>query len=113
VERPADARRSGPPDLASPGFTPLPAHVPWDVEGFEVSDDGRTVAFVTNEGGISRLHLLDATTGREKTAPKLPDGLITSLVWHANSRDLGLTLSSARSPADAYSVDVVTGQLTR
>jgi hypothetical protein len=80
VERPADARRSGPPDLASPGFTPLPAHVPWDVEGFEVSDDGRTVAFVTNEGGISRLHLLDATTGREKTAPKLPVGLITSLV---------------------------------
>jgi len=36
-------------DLASRRFTPLSAHVPWDVEGFEVSDDGRTVAFVTKK----------------------------------------------------------------
>jgi dipeptidyl aminopeptidase/acylaminoacyl peptidase len=91
----------------------LSAHIPWDVEDFELSHDGGTIAFVTNEGGVSKLHLLDTRTGKEKPAPALPVGLIGGLLWHHNDRDLGLTLTSARAPADAFSLDVVTGQITR
>jgi len=100
-------------DLATKQSRPLTAHIPWDVEAFDVSHDGRTVAFVTNEGGIGRLHLLETATGKEMPPPQIPVGLIASLEWHRNGRDLGLTLTSARSPGDAYSLDVVTGQLTR
>jgi dipeptidyl aminopeptidase/acylaminoacyl peptidase len=100
-------------EVGASQIKPLSAHIPWDVEGFEVSHDGGTVAFVTNEAGISKLHLLDARSGKEKPAPKLPVGLIGGLVWHSNNRDLGLTLTSARAPADAFSIDVTTGQLTR
>jgi dipeptidyl aminopeptidase/acylaminoacyl peptidase len=100
-------------DLISPQVKPLTAHIPWDVESFELSHDGGTIAFVTNEGGISRLHLLDTRSGKEKPAPSLPVGLIGTLMWHHNDRDLGLTMMSARAPADTFSMDVVTGQLTR
>jgi dipeptidyl aminopeptidase/acylaminoacyl peptidase len=99
--------------LTAPPIKALTAHIPWDVEGFEVSHDGGTIAFVTNEGGISKLHLLDTRTGKEKPVPSLPVGLIGGLLWHHNDRDLGLTLTSSRAPADAFSLDVATGQITR
>jgi dipeptidyl aminopeptidase/acylaminoacyl peptidase len=35
------------------------------------------------------------------------------LEWHENNRDLGFTLSSARSPADAYSYNLKTGEVER
>jgi dipeptidyl aminopeptidase/acylaminoacyl peptidase len=100
-------------DLSAAQIKPLTAHIPWDVESFELSHDGSTIAFVTNEGGISKLHLLDTRSGKEKPAPALPVGLIGGLVWHRNDRDLGLTMTSARAPADAFSIDVATGQITR
>ena len=83
------------------------------MDSFALSPDGRTIAFVTNEEGLSVLHLLDTATGKEKPAPKLPTGLVFGIEWHNNSRDLGFGLSSARSAADVYSLDVTTGKLER
>jgi len=94
-------------------LTPLTPKLRWDVEGFELSPDGRTLAFTSNEDGVSVLHLLNAKTGRELRAPKLPVGVIGGLEWHENSRDLGFVVSSARSPSDAYSLDVKTGKVER
>jgi dipeptidyl aminopeptidase/acylaminoacyl peptidase len=99
--------------LAAPQFKTLTSHIRWDVESFEISHDGATLAFVTNEGGVSRLHLLDTRSGKERPAPTLPVGVIGTLMWHRNNRDLGMTMMSARAPADTFSLDVVSGQLTR
>ena len=100
-------------DLASGKLRYLSSEIPWDVESFEPSPDGRTIAFVTNEEGLSVLHLLDTASGKEKPAPRLPVGLVFGIQWHNNGRDLGLVLSSARSPADSYSLDVTSGKLER
>ncbi|MDX2229097.1 MAG: prolyl oligopeptidase family serine peptidase [Leptolyngbyaceae cyanobacterium bins.349] len=100
-------------DLSSQRFTPLSDKIKWDVEDVALSDDGRHLAFVTNEDGISVLHLLDTKTRKEKTVPKLPNGLIIGLQWHPNNRDLGFTFTSARSNADVYSLDITTNQLQR
>ncbi len=100
-------------DLVTKKLTPLTANLPSDVEDFELSPDGRTLAFVSNEDGASALRLLDARSGRELRRPGLPLGVIRGLEWHANGRDLAFTLNSARSPSDAYSFDVKTGKLER
>lgn len=100
-------------DLATKEFTFLTGHINWDVEGFELSPDGKTIAFVTNEDGVSTLRLLDTATGKEKPQPKLPPGTIAGAAWHKNGKDLGVGLVSARSPADVFSLDVTTGQVER
>jgi len=100
-------------DLDSQKTTPLTPNLPWDVESFDLSPDGRKIAFVSNEDGVSVLHLLDAKSGRELRTPKLPLGVIIGLEWHENNRDLGFTLSSARAPADVYSLDVRKGTVER
>src|SRR5271156_1304169 len=100
-------------DLSSKKYMFLTEHIHWDVEGFDITPDGKTIAFTTNEDGFGVLHLLDTKTGKEKPAPKLPAGLIFSVKWHCNGRDLAFGVTGSRSPADVYSVDVTTGKVER
>jgi len=100
-------------DLTTKKHTFLTDQIKWDIEAFELSPDGKTIAFVANEEGVGTLRLLDTATGKEKPAPKLPAGSASGIKWHKNSKDLGFVLVSARSPADAYSLDVESGKVDR
>src|SRR5262249_9955808 len=100
-------------DLTSGKYSFLSSEIPWDVEDLDLSENGRLLAFVTNENGGSVLHVMDTATRMFKSVPNLPLGIISSLRWHRNSRDLGFSLSSARATADTYSLDTGTGEFTR
>jgi dipeptidyl aminopeptidase/acylaminoacyl peptidase len=113
TDRDAEFHRLALLDTATGSHTYLTSHIPWDVEAFDLSPDGRTIAFTTNEEGLGVLHLLDTASGRERPAPRLPVGLVFGLEWHDNGRDLGFVHTSARSPADVYSVDVPAGKVER
>jgi dipeptidyl aminopeptidase/acylaminoacyl peptidase len=83
------------------------------VEQMTASEDGKSIALVANENGYGRLYLLTCATGRLRPLPNIPAGVIDNLHFHQNSRDIGFTITSARSPMDAYSVDIRTGKLDR
>jgi dipeptidyl aminopeptidase/acylaminoacyl peptidase len=108
----SDFQRLGTIDPATGRFTAVVGDIDWDVENFDISPDGRLIAFTTNEAGISRLRLLDTATRRARLVSALPAGTIGGLEiapWGA----VGFSLSSARSPSDAYSVDPQTLAVTR
>jgi dipeptidyl aminopeptidase/acylaminoacyl peptidase len=91
----------------------LSGHIPWDVQGFTVADDGRHLAYVTNEDGISKLRVL-ALPGHEEIAlPELPVGVIGGVAFSPDGKRLALTLNSATSPSDAFVIDLGAGGLTR
>jgi len=113
TDRDSEFQRLGYLDLASKRFIPLSNRIKWDVEDFDLSKDGKLLAFVTNEDGISVLHLLDTKTRKEIPAPKLPNGIIYGIQWHANSHELGFTFTSARANADVYSLDITTNKIQR
>jgi dipeptidyl aminopeptidase/acylaminoacyl peptidase len=100
-------------DLTTKASTPLTEGIPWDVEEFELSDDGTKIALVANEDGIAKLHVLDAATARALAVPRLPAGQISGLAFRKGAHEVGFTLSTARAPADAYSFDLDTGKLER
>ncbi len=100
-------------DLVTRQHTYLTSNIPWDVDEFDLSYDGRTIAFVVNEDGFGVLHLLDTRTRKEKPVPSLPKGLISGISWHKNNHDLGFSISSARSSSDVYSLDVLSGKVER
>ncbi|MBE9102466.1 S9 family peptidase [Vacuolonema iberomarrocanum] len=100
-------------DLATREYTLLTDDIPWDIEGLELSPDGRLLAFTANENGMSVLYVLETSTGNRFNLPPLPIGLIFSLAWHNNNQDLGFTLTSARASSDVYSLNVTTGTVER
>ncbi len=89
-------------DLATKGYRFLTTAIPWDVDEFDLSPDGRWIACVTNEDGVGALHVINAATGAERRIPKLPPGLISDVRWRKGGAELGFTLTTARAPADAY-----------
>jgi dipeptidyl aminopeptidase/acylaminoacyl peptidase len=113
TDRESEYQRLAYIDLATKAHTYLTPSLKWDVDFFALSWDGRTIAFVTNEDGLSVLHLLDTASRKELPAPKLPAGVIGSLEWHKNNRDLGFGMESARATYDTYSFDVKAGKLDR
>ncbi len=81
----------------------IPGDAQHDVESFALSPSGKLLAYVLNADGASQLRLLDLAT-QQTTTPKLPTGVIGHIEWHPTSGDLGLSLSAAGIPTDAYSV---------
>jgi dipeptidyl aminopeptidase/acylaminoacyl peptidase len=100
-------------DLSTRQTQYLTTSIPWDVESFDLTQEGRKIAFLTNEEGISVLHVMDSATKKEVALPKLPVGVMGSLRWNKNGHDLGFSLNNARGPGDVYSLDVTTGKLER
>ncbi|MGZ8282557.1 MAG: prolyl oligopeptidase family serine peptidase [Allosphingosinicella sp.] len=108
----SEFQRLGTIDPATGAFRAVSPETRWDVDTFDVAPDGNFIAYVVNEAGISRLRLLDPRTGRARTVESLPAGVIGGLQV-APWGDVGFTLTSASSPADAYSVTPATLAITR
>ena len=100
-------------NFVSKNITYLTMEIPWDVEGFLLSHDGRRIAFVSNEGGLSVLHVRNAGSATDLALPNLPRGVIGAVRWHQNNRDLGFTVTNARGSGDAYSLDITSGKVER
>lgn len=113
TDRDSDFARLAYIDLSTGKHTFLTDGIKWNVENFSPSPDGSLIAFLINEDGLGKLHLLDTRSGKERGTPILPAGNISNILWHRNSRDLGFNLVSARAPNDVYSLDVKTGKVER
>jgi dipeptidyl aminopeptidase/acylaminoacyl peptidase len=100
-------------DLASRRTKVLTEEIPWDVNEFALSWDGKKIAFVVNDNGLGKLHLLETETGKPLPVPALPVGVMGGVFWHRNNRDVAFALTSARSPYDSYSLDVTSEKVER
>ncbi|PAL21317.1 prolyl oligopeptidase family serine peptidase [Sphingopyxis sp. GW247-27LB] len=108
----SDFQRLGTIDPKSGAFTPRGPAEKWDVDTFDISDDGRFIAYVVNEAGMSKLRILDVKSGKARTVEALPAGIIGGIDI-APWGEIGLSFTSARSAADAYSVNPQTLAVTR
>ncbi|MEY4386319.1 MAG: peptidase prolyl oligopeptidase active site domain protein [Verrucomicrobiota bacterium] len=100
-------------DLKTRAVRALSGNIAWNVDEFELSPDGKTIAFITNEDGVGKLHLIDARSGKGLNGPKLPMGIPGGVAWHENGREIAFNFTSARSPADVYSFDLKSGKVER
>lgn len=107
----SDFARLGTIDPASGRFTPRTKES-WDVDSFDISDDGKTVAYTVNEAGSQRLRLMDVASGTVRRVDALPAGVIDALHF-APWGELGFSISSAKSALDVWSLDPATLKLTR
>ncbi len=99
--------------LAGGAEKKLSGDAPWNVEEFTLSDDGKKLAYVTNEDGLAKLYLVGLVSGKPLATPKLPVGQIDRIAFDRRSAKLGFAVDRATNPSDLYSFSLGDKALTR
>jgi dipeptidyl aminopeptidase/acylaminoacyl peptidase len=107
----SDFQRLGRIDPVTGAFTAVSKEA-WDVDAFDLSEDGRTIVYVVNEAGSHRMRVMDVRSGKVRDVKNLPAGLIGGLEI-APWGEIGFSLSSAKSASDVWSLDPRSLKLTR
>lgn len=110
-DRDSDFLQLGMLDEITGNFTPL-TRESWDVGAFDISPDGKTIAYIVNEGGTDRMRIMDVASGAVRSVDALPAGQIGGVEF-APWGEIGFSLSSATSASDVWSLDPATMHLTR
>ncbi len=99
-------------DLVTGEAEILTSHIPWDIEGFDRSEDGHWLTWVANVDGMSRLTVINLASHAE-VIPPLPDGQIGRIGFDRTGKKLAMTFESAQSPRDVFVLEVERNMLTR
>src|SRR3984893_1099907 len=91
----------------------LTDRIQWDIDDFDVSVDGRYIAYVANEDGRSRLTILDTLQKLEQAPVGVPDGRVQNIRFDKTGRRLAFSAESAQSPRDVYVYDLNHNALER
>jgi dipeptidyl aminopeptidase/acylaminoacyl peptidase len=91
----------------------LSAGINWDVEGFDITRDKKTIAYATNEAGVSRINIIDTASGAKLPAPELPTAVFSGAGFSPDGSKLALSLTNAQTSGDVWVWDLKARQLTR
>lgn len=100
-------------DIVTHESRKLSAHIPWDIDSFDASADGRYLAYVSNQDGTSRLTVVDNVQKLELIPSGIPDGHIYEVRFDRAGRRLAFSAESAQTPRDVYVYDVTHNTLER
>lgn len=112
-DRNSDVKRLVEFDLARGRMTPVSPAAKWNVEDFDLSDDGRVLAYATNEDGYSKVVVQDFATRRALPQPTLPAGVVGGLKLSRDGRRLAIGMAQPTAPGDVWAWDVDAGRLDR
>jgi dipeptidyl aminopeptidase/acylaminoacyl peptidase len=76
-----------------------------ELEGLEISEDGRRAALLWNVAGYSQLSFLDLQTLDPIPGPELPTEIVSELTFSKRGSLLALVTSGATSPQDIWIFD--------
>jgi dipeptidyl aminopeptidase/acylaminoacyl peptidase len=100
-------------DLATKKITFLVTGINWELTSFDITQDQKQAAFVTNEAGVSKLYIHDLVTNKYKQVTTVPTGLIGGTEWHNDNKTLGFSFVTATTSSDVYELNSATQQLSR
>lgn len=112
-DRGSDTRQLVEIDIATGKATVLTPGLKWDVEDYDLTGDGRVLAYAINEDGFSRVVVQDRVTRRALPQPDLPKGVLTALKFSGDGKRLAVGLTAATSAGDVWSWDVDGAKLVR
>ncbi len=87
-------------DIESKDIEFLESGTVWETEEFEISEDGKTMAWVVNEEGYARLHLADMASGEELPVPPL-DGIIGGVTFNGPDKII-FSFTGPANPPDCW-----------
>lgn len=102
-------------DITTKSINYLTSAIHWNVETFDVTEDGKRIAFTSNEAGESKLYLLNTTTPSNQYLPikTLLPGVYNNVSFHKDSKHLLVSVNAAQYPTDLFVISTTNGKTER
>ena len=94
-------------------FSNLTKDIPWSIDDFQISPDGKYLAFIANEDGISKLYIRDNKSKKRLAIPELPIGQIYALDFSPDGKKLAMCLNTSQTPGDIFVLNIESKDLVR
>ncbi|MFK7001437.1 S9 family peptidase [Flavobacterium oreochromis] len=112
TDRDNEFRRLATFNIKTKKITYFTSIIPWDIEAYEFSQDKTKLVFMTNEGGLHKLYLMDTRTKQFRIIPNLPVGLINGVKFANDNQNIFFSQSTANSSSDVYKLNLKTSKIT-
>ena len=99
--------------LQTKKITYYTSSIPWNVEGYQLSEDKTKLGFITNESGLHKAYMMDTATKKFKVVPNLPIGLFGGMHFTKDGQGIFFAQSTYDSTSDVYYLDVKTNAVAR
>lgn len=83
------------------------------MERFTLNKDHSKAAFTLNEYGNTKLYVMDMNTLKYEAMTDLPIGVISTIAWHSNGKNIAFNYTTSNTSVDVYDWNVETRKLTR
>lgn len=100
-------------DFTTKKVTVLTCSINWDIAGYDITKDGKQLAFTTNEAGVSKLYIMQTATGKYTQVSAIPTGIIGGVSWHHDGVTLGFSYISSNASSDVFEWNTNAKQLVR
>jgi len=100
-------------NLASKKLNYHTSKIPWNVENYNLSEDKKSIVFITNEAGLNKMYLMNAIDKSYAEVKNIPIGLIGGANFTKDKQALFFTQSTAQSASDVYKLILKTGVIQR
>ena len=87
--------------------------IPWNVENYNLSEDKKSIVFITNEAGLNKMYLMNAKDKTYSAVKNIPIGLIGGANFTKDNQNIFFTQSTAQSASDVYKLILKTGVIQR
>lgn len=89
-------------DMATKKISVLTSDISWDVDGFSINKAGNKIAFRTNEGGWSKLYLMDVPSMKYTPVTSLPQCTMGGIKFNLAGDKIAITITTPTAPSDVY-----------
>ena len=100
-------------DIATGNLSVLTPGINWNVDLAAITKDGKQIAFVINEAGISKLYIMNTATKKYTPVTGIQTGIIYNMQWHNDGESLAFSFSSSTASNDVFEWNTTTNKLTR
>jgi dipeptidyl aminopeptidase/acylaminoacyl peptidase len=98
-------------DLKTKKVTYHTTKIPWNVERYSLSEDKKSIVFITNEAGINKMYLMNTADKSYSEVKNIPIGLIGGATFTKDNQSIFFAQSTAQTASDVYKLNLKNGQI--
>lgn len=87
------------------------SNIPWDVDFYNLSEDKKSMVFVTNEAGLDKAYLMNTADKTYKEIANIPVGLIGGMDFTKDGKSIFFTQSTGKTASDVFKIDLKSGKI--